>query len=134
MTRLVVEALVYLVRAGCYIRWRGIERVCEDLNRRVSLPRGDDQFTPDEICRAVDIACVLYYRRILCLQRSTAAALQLRQHGYPAELILGARIVPFRSHAWVELNGVVVNDRPYVRQIYRELSRVGKSINTGATL
>lgn len=133
MTRLVIEALMYLVRAGCSIKWRGMQRVCEDLDRRISLPQSNGRFTPDDICRAVDIACVLCFSRVLCLQRSTATAWQLRYHGYPAELILGAQIVPFRSHAWVEVDGVVVNDRPYIRQIYRELSRVGKPIDAGAT-
>jgi hypothetical protein len=31
--------------------------------------------------------------------------------------------VPFAAHAWVELNGAVFGDKPYMREIYSELSR-----------
>jgi hypothetical protein len=30
---------------------------------------------------------------------------------------------PFRSHAWVEIDGVVVNDKPYMLDIYQILDR-----------
>jgi hypothetical protein len=47
----------------------------------------------------------------------------LRHHNLPAQLVIGAQTLPFKSHAWVELEGQVVNDKPYIRQLYRELER-----------
>jgi prolyl oligopeptidase len=47
----------------------------------------------------------------------------LRRHGFHAELVIGARIVPFKSHAWVEINGLVINDKSYMSELYRELER-----------
>jgi hypothetical protein len=38
-------------------------------------------------------------------------------------MVIGAQILPFRSHAWVEIGGVVVNDKPYMPDIYRFLER-----------
>jgi hypothetical protein len=88
------------------------------------LSTGNDHCcTPEQLCRAMDIACVLYFKAALCLQRSLATAMLLRHYGFPAEVVIGARILPFKSHAWVELNNVVVNDKGYVRHIYRELER-----------
>lgn len=75
------------------------------------------------ICSAVDIACVWYWKRVLCLQRSAATVCLLREFGVPAQLILGAQHTPFRAHAWVEVDSRVVNDKPYTAEMYAVLDR-----------
>jgi hypothetical protein len=77
----------------------------------------------DSICEAVDMACIWYWKEVFCLQRSAAAACLLRQSGVAAEMVIGAQQMPFKSHAWVEVDGRVVNDKPYMRDIYRVLDR-----------
>ena len=77
----------------------------------------------DGICSAVDIACICYPKQVLCLQRSAAAACLLRQYGVPAQMIIGAQPIPFKAHAWVEVDGGVVNDKSYVGEMYRVLDR-----------
>jgi len=47
----------------------------------------------------------------------------LRRHGLRAEMVIGAQMLPFKSHAWVEVGGIVVNDKPYIREIYQVLER-----------
>jgi hypothetical protein len=37
--------------------------------------------------------------------------------------VIGVQHLPFIAHAWVELNGSVVNDKPYMPQIYSVLTR-----------
>ena len=75
------------------------------------------------LCQAIDLACVFYFKQVLCLQRSAATVLLLRRYGWDAALVIGGQILPFESHAWVELQGAVVNDKPYVHDIYRVLER-----------
>jgi hypothetical protein len=75
------------------------------------------------LCHAADLACVFYFKQVLCLQRSAATALLLRRHGWDVEMVIGAQLNPFSSHAWVELKDEVVNDKPYMREIYRVLER-----------
>ena len=82
-----------------------------------------DNLTPQRISQAVDLAAVLYFKPVQCLQRSAAAACLLKKHGYPAEMVIGVQQVPFAAHAWVELNGAVLGDKPYMREIYSELAR-----------
>ena len=77
----------------------------------------------EEICAAVDTACIWYWKEVLCLQRSAATACLLKEHGIAAEMVLGAQQMPFRAHAWVEVAGQVVNDKPDVPQIYAVLDR-----------
>jgi hypothetical protein len=50
-------------------------------------------------------------------------AVLLRRRGWRAEMVIGAQILPFKSHAWVEIEGQVVNDKPYMRDIYNVLER-----------
>lgn len=76
-----------------------------------------------DLCRAVDLACVFYFKQVLCLQRSAATVLLLRQYGWAASMVIGVQMLPFQSHAWVEVEGRVVNDKPYVHDIYRVLER-----------
>ena len=75
------------------------------------------------ICSAVDTACIWYWKEVLCLERSAVTTCLLRQHGVAAKLVIGAQQKPFRAHAWVEVDGRVVNDKPYVPEMYRVLDR-----------
>lgn len=77
----------------------------------------------ERICRAVDVAARFYFKRAWCLQRSLAAVLLLRLAGQPAELVIGVRRLPFLAHAWVEVEGCVVNDDPRVKPTFPEMAR-----------
>jgi hypothetical protein len=77
----------------------------------------------DKICAAMDMACIWYWKEALCLQRSAATTCLLKRHGIPAEMVIGAQQMPFKAHAWVEVDGRVVNDKSYVAEIYAILDR-----------
>ena len=77
----------------------------------------------EKICAAVDMACIWYWKEVLCLQRSAATACLLKRHGVSAQMVIGAQQMPFRAHAWVEVDGRVVNDTPYTRELYAVLDR-----------
>jgi hypothetical protein len=38
-------------------------------------------------------------------------------------MVTGAQIVPYEFHAWVEIEGAVINDKPYMHEIYQVLER-----------
>jgi prolyl oligopeptidase len=123
MAWLVAEALFYLIRTDLLMCRRGIAAVHGVLADAPPLRSGVPRHSPEQICRAADISSVLYFKRVLCLQRSAATTMLLRRYGFAAELVIGARILPFKAHAWVELAGVVLNDKLYTPQLYRELER-----------
>jgi hypothetical protein len=79
--------------------------------------------TPLQVCHAIDVAAALYFKQVLCLQRSAATACLLKKHGYSAEMVIGVQHLPFLAHAWVELNGRVVNDKQYISEVYSVLTR-----------
>jgi len=75
----------------------------------------------ERICHAVALACMWYPKEAPCLQRSVVAVRLLRDEGVPARMVIGAQQVPFKSHAWVEVNGRVVNDKPHICATYARL-------------
>jgi hypothetical protein len=75
------------------------------------------------ICASVNAACSWYLKRTLCLQRTFAGTVLLRLCGVPATAVIGASILPFQSHAWIEVNGKVINDKEVVQRSYKVLER-----------
>jgi hypothetical protein len=72
----------------------------------------------DQVSMAVNYACICYPKQALCLQRSFVTAYLLRRRGVTAEMVLGAQKLPFKAHAWVEVDGKAVNERSNVQATY----------------
>ena len=121
MRWLVAESFLLLLWTDLLMLTKGLPAVHACVRHR-SICRAT-RLKTEAICRSMDIACVFYPKQVLCLQRSASTAILLRRHGIPAEMVIGAQMLPFKSHAWVEVGGVVVSDKPYMREIYRELER-----------
>jgi len=120
---LILSALFCLLRTESYLR-RHKGRALQSLLRRTENSEGKRRrHTVTRICRSMDVACVLYFKEVKCLQRSVALAMMLRGYGWNAELVVGAQVIPPKFHAWVEMNRKVLNDKPYMQQLYRELER-----------
>ena len=101
-------------------------RILHGLVRRCPIRRRPRRGAPDveEIVWAVDEACVWYVKAAACLQRSAVATWLLRRHGLDATLVIGCRPAPFESHAWVEVGGRIVNDRPQYQKFFAVLERL----------
>lgn len=77
----------------------------------------------DLTCASMNRACVLYPTYVRCLQRSAATTCLLRRYGVPAQMAVGSQLFPFRVHAWVELNGRILNDKASIPEMYAVLDR-----------
>ena len=120
---LVLRAYSELLRVDAQLAWRGFSVVYEKV-RSSRLRNGRcEARTETDICRAVDLACVFYFKEVRCLQRSAATTMLLRRSGLSAEMVLGVQTCPFRAHAWVELAGRVVNDKAYTPAMYTVMDR-----------
>ena len=106
------------------IRFRGFKVLHEIVRiQTVRSVSTQPRVSSVELCHAVDLACVFYFKQVMCLQRSAATTVLLRRNGWDAKMIIGAQVLPFKSHAWVEIDAAVVNDKPYMLDIYRVLER-----------
>jgi len=101
----------------------GFARLCAWLRRRRPSPR-PSRATAEDIVWSVDEACVWYVKGAACLQRSAVATWLLRRHGIAAQMVIGCRPLPFESHAWVEVDGRVVNDLPQYQRAFVVLDRL----------
>jgi hypothetical protein len=72
----------------------------------------------DRVCTAVNYACVWYPKQALCLQRAFVTTYLLRRNGVAANMVLGAQKLPFKAHAWVEVDGLAVNERSNVQRTF----------------
>ena len=120
---LVLTAYVSLIRFDLYLA-RGDFETLYNLVRK--YPTSKKPTLPDSIeriCSAVDMACIGYCKEVLCLQRSAATTCPIRKYSVSAHLVIGAQQMPFKAHAWVEVEGKVVNDKQYVPEMYGILTR-----------
>jgi hypothetical protein len=78
--------------------------------RRCACQRQSQPELEQTICQTVADVTVFYCKPVHCFQRSVVTARVLRAYGIAAELVIGYRLAPPMSHAWVEVGGRVVND------------------------
>jgi len=80
--------------------------------------------------RLIDIASRYPMRWALCLHRSQALLWRLRSVGIDAQLRVGVRKdgSQMSAHAWVEYDGVVLNDRQDTPEHYAPLVRAGDAL------
>jgi len=62
--------------------------------------------------------------RANCLERSLALAFELRRSGIESQLRIGVSSGNgFQAHAWIEMDGVVLNDNPFVAREYKPFAQ-----------
>ena len=117
-------ALVTLSGVSMNLKLYGFRGLYNTIKSRATSPRTkSDPSLVSQVRYAVDHAAFFCLRRKRCLEKSAAMVLMLRRLGFPAELVIGCRRMPFTSHAWVEVGGDVVNDSLEVRSAYTQLDR-----------
>jgi len=121
--RLICESLFSLLRTEWELHLHKDRPLYALLEGATDAKLKQNGFSSDEICHAMDVACLLYIKRVMCLQHSVAVTMLLRKNGHYAEVVIGAEIAQASFHAWAEMNGRVLNDKPYVHDLYRELYR-----------
>jgi hypothetical protein len=118
-------AFIGLAAFDALLRTVGFEALIRKVER---YPTAQPQTTDREICKrvraVVDRAQMYYPKKAMCLQHSFVVTCLLRRQGVPAEMVFGAQDFPPKAHAWVEVDGEVINDKAYVQNKYRELRRI----------
>jgi hypothetical protein len=120
LSRLVRELFRYdLVMA--ILGFQGVRRPMTTREFRDRRGKPDLEFA---ICEAVKCIIPFYWKPVRCLQRSVVTARALRAYGIEADVVIGYRLAPFLSHAWVEVDGRIVNDSPVFQHRLQVLERI----------
>jgi hypothetical protein len=123
MSLLVLKAYLKLIYFDLYLT-RDNFAVLYDKVRNYPLgAHTTDPNVVERINSAIDMASIWYWKEALCLQRSAATACLLKEYGVRAQMVIGAQQMPFKAHAWVEVDGHAVNDKPYTPEMYAVLDR-----------
>jgi len=120
----VFRALLELLRVDLQLLSGGFSCVYERVKLATPGLMRSRSRSETEICRAVDLACVFYFKEVRCLQRSAATVHLLRKAGIAAEMVIGIQPCPVRAHAWVEVAGRVVGDKSYTSEKYVVMDRL----------
>lgn len=120
---LVLEAYLSLIQFDLYLERKDFKSLYHKVRNYGTRKKAAAPGSVEAICSAVDMACIWYWKEAQCLQRSAATVCLLRKYGVSAHLVIGAQQMPFKAHAWVEVNGEVVNDKPYTAELYATLDR-----------
>ncbi len=123
MSFLVLKAYLLLIQFDLYLARGNFTGLYDEVRRYSTRKKTASADEIKRICSAMDMACIWYWKEALCLQRSAATACLLKRYGVPAQMVIGAQQMPFKAHAWVEVAGVVVNDKPYMPEMYAVLDR-----------
>ncbi len=123
MAFLMLRAYLKLIHFDLYLARGNFAALYNKVRKYPIGVKSPTQDAIEKSCYAVDMACIWYWKEALCLQRSAATTCLLKRYGVPAQMVIGAQHIPFKSHAWVEVDGRVVNDKPYVSEVYAVLDR-----------
>jgi hypothetical protein len=123
MSFLVLQAYLRLIQFDLYLARKDFAALYDKVRNYPCGSRAPGLHAVPQICAAMDLACIWYCKEALCLQRSAATACLLRKYSVPAQMVIGAQQIPFKAHAWVEVEGRVVNDKPYTPEMYVVLDR-----------
>jgi hypothetical protein len=123
MRFLALKAYTRLILFDLYLAKGNFEALYAKVRRYRQRKEPPTSDAVPRICAAVDMACIWYWKEVLCLQRSAATTCLLKRYGVSAQMVIGVQQLPFRAHAWVELDGRVVNDKPYMPEIYKIMDR-----------
>ena len=100
--------------------FRGVHRKLQGLACGNRSSHSDPEIV---VPRTVAAVSSFYWKPVRCLQRSVVTARLLRQYGIEAQVVIGCRAAPFARHAWVEVDGRVVNDSSGYQHKLRVLER-----------
>ena len=123
MSFLVLKAYLKLIYFDLYLARGNFAALYSEVRNYPIGTRTPEPNAIERINSAIDMACIWYWKEALCLQRSAATACLLKKYGVPAQMVIGAQQLPFKAHAWVEVDGRVVNDKPYTPEMYAVLDR-----------
>ena len=118
----VAASLVAVPAINIAVRRKGFLVTANALAARSMRPRAADDVALGQ--RLAEAVAIVAGRKVIgaaCLSRSLVLWFFLRRRGIDAEVVIGAEVPHdgvLPAHAWVEVDGVPVNDVPTVRDRY----------------
>jgi Transglutaminase-like superfamily len=126
---LTMKALVLFVLIDIGFHCVGFDAVYQRIVRRAARRNSAPADAADTERAQTTLHAVLqatrwYYRsRLDCLPKALTLYTLLRDQAIAADLCLGVKRFPFAGHAWVEVNGLVIDNKPKQVRRYTLIAR-----------
>src|SRR5258708_29298443 len=98
MSFLVLQAYLKLIHFDFHLARKDFAALHNKVRRCPVANQAPSPDAVEQICSAVDMACIWYWKEVLCLHRSAVAACLLKQHGITAQMVIGVQQMPFKAH------------------------------------
>ena len=118
----IIEAYITFICLFVILRLKGIKhylKYSDDISL-ISRKRANMDYI-NSVRKSVDLAARLTLFNADCVYKSLTLAIMLRRRSIPAVVCMGIYSFPFGAHAWVEVNGLVVNDNAKFIRRFRRL-------------
>ena len=126
-----IHAALILLGYSRLLRW--MERLAP--LKPIEPPLYETAYIPHarDIARIVSIAARHGVYKATCLRSSLLTWWLLRSERIPSNVCFGVRMSDgkLEAHAWVEYNGVIINDSPTIRARYQQLYDALPATGTG---
>jgi len=117
------RAMLALGAASLQLRYRGLERALGDIRVRKSHLAGNQyrERVIEAIAQGYRGTRALLSDQDRCLVRSLAISRRLLAAGVAPDLVLAVKLQPFQAHCWVQLGGLLINER---REVVRDYTAI----------
>lgn len=111
----VLKAYVILLKVNLILKLFGFNHLINHIKNqhqknKISLSPAAAENQLDDITFSLNQACFYYFYRTKCLEWAATFTLLAIDKGIDAKLNIGVQNNPFYAHAWVEINGRVIED------------------------
>lgn len=107
----------------------GFKYSCELMKKqkqKIIKPQSVDHVDLKDFCFTLREICQnhILHNKALCLHQSLLAFILLSKKGIEIDLCFGVQPDSFSAHAWLEKDGIVINDDPKIKGIYQLLFKI----------
>lgn len=106
-----IEAYIQIITLFVILKLRGIRHYTKYFDPPpFPSDLDNDEATLESVKKGIDTAVRFMIFNSDCIYQSLAFTMMLRRRTIPAVVCMGVSSFPFKAHAWVEVNGVIVSD------------------------
>jgi ATP-binding cassette subfamily B protein len=117
-----IKAWIFLAYATFLIKTCNMEKLQVILQKRKAQCKEEIRVQEAEIIfHNITETERFFFTRIACLEKSLAVFLLATSQGKSIDMVIGVKLAPFASHAWVEVEGVPVHEEEEIGTYRRML-------------
>jgi len=111
--RYILQAYILRIKVDLILKIRGFKGLIDFIKKSRNPKKSYKKTNPEEynsLASIVNRACFYYFYRTKCLEWAATLTLLALKKGLQCNLVIGVQNMPFRAHAWGQVDNLVVAD------------------------